>query len=802
MSKCRVFCAFHPQNKAAASKVMKDIISLCDCNVFYYDDGEGPSNELLLQDDLGEMALFVFIVSSDYLFTPCFARECAYDFALSRKIPVLPIMIENGLDEPFNQCMKNLQYILLNNEHFDITSVPYIEKLSNYLMSVITSSEDVKRLRKAFDTSIFLSYRKKDRRFAQELMKRIHDDKACRGVAIWYDEFLVPGEDFNEGIKSELEGSEAFILVVTPSVIEKNNYITVTEYPMAVSMQKNIIPFEMVSTDRDELTKAYPGLSVPFSGIDSNAVHTAIHGIIKQLGAKTLESSDEKSYLMGLAYLKGVYVEKNTDIGASMILQAAENGVEEAAQTAVSMYRTGEGVPLSTENAALWQNKIIASKEGIYRKNKNDGDAELLAKAYLELGKIYGQGADDKNTEKAYQKAIDFCSCGEISERAFAKEYKAMAYEALGTHRIKQGDYFKARYLSFEPALEIRSSQYADDNSLPLLLKMIELRAKMADCAENCQDMIGMKTEFLHMKKLIPDFSDISDPSYDILRRFLICNNRLGHYYIATDIWHDKQHEAFISIGNSVELAERLVNMSDCYDSRRQLMFSLINSGDQHSYIKVTNHLQHAERAYERALSVVQTVVENGESTVELKLDIARITVKLATVKKDLNRYSESVALFEKALNGLRELHGIFNSLPVQKELADCLQEAAAAYEKSGDSETFERLLDESIQLAKQASECSELAVYKKSFAKGLAMLADYYKKQWDADKAFEYRKQQCDLLRKVMYGTKVVLDMKLFASALKEAISVAKLAGEFTESKALSRELDELIEKNKMYFN
>ena len=57
------------------------------------------------------------------------------------------------------------------------------------------------KIRAAFDAYIFLSYRKKDRAYAQELMHLIHKNRFCKDIAIWYDEFLTPGESFRANVE-------------------------------------------------------------------------------------------------------------------------------------------------------------------------------------------------------------------------------------------------------------------------------------------------------------------------------------------------------------------------------------------------------------------------------------------------------------------------------------------------------------------------------------------------------------------------------------------------------------------------
>ena len=85
----------------------------------------------------------------------------------------------------------------LNPNQTDPTARPYAEKLKKFLESVLIGDALATQVRAAFDAYIFLSYRKKDRREAQALMRLIHESEFCRDIAIWYDEFLTPGEDFH-----------------------------------------------------------------------------------------------------------------------------------------------------------------------------------------------------------------------------------------------------------------------------------------------------------------------------------------------------------------------------------------------------------------------------------------------------------------------------------------------------------------------------------------------------------------------------------------------------------------------------
>ena len=178
-------------------------------------------------------------------------------FALQKHLPVLPIMMEPGLDMIYARPDKfgELQY--LNPKSTDLTEVSYEEKLKKYLESVLISEEMAKRVRDAFDADIFLSYRKKDRRYANELMRLIHKNPEYRDISIWYDEFLTPGESFRANIEKALEKSQLFTLLVTPNLLEEANFVMTEEYPAARNSGIGILPAEMVSTDQVQLAAKF-----------------------------------------------------------------------------------------------------------------------------------------------------------------------------------------------------------------------------------------------------------------------------------------------------------------------------------------------------------------------------------------------------------------------------------------------------------------------------------------------------------------------------------------------------------------
>ena len=191
------FCAapgdFTRYFRAISMQILTCIPSLS----FWYPEGGSIEGTLSEKDDadlfssLLQMNLFVIPVTRNFLTEDCSARTREFSIAIRQHIPVLPILVEPGLETLFNETCGNLQCLSMLEQ--DATSIPFLAKLASFLNAVILQDEKLVKIREAFGGYIFLSYRKKDRAQAQEVMRLIHRDPSCRDAAIWYDEFLSPG---------------------------------------------------------------------------------------------------------------------------------------------------------------------------------------------------------------------------------------------------------------------------------------------------------------------------------------------------------------------------------------------------------------------------------------------------------------------------------------------------------------------------------------------------------------------------------------------------------------------------------
>ena len=92
----------------------------------------------------------------------------------------------------------------------------------------------------------------------------------CRDIAIWYNEFLIPGETFDEAIQKAMTNSNLMTISVTLSLLEESNYIMEHEFPDAKALKLPIIPVIFSPTDREALKKNYENIPEP---IDSFNYH-------------------------------------------------------------------------------------------------------------------------------------------------------------------------------------------------------------------------------------------------------------------------------------------------------------------------------------------------------------------------------------------------------------------------------------------------------------------------------------------------------------------------------------------------
>ncbi|MCD7956317.1 MAG: TIR domain-containing protein [Lachnospiraceae bacterium] len=444
-----VYFTCHPQDfPVYFDSVVSDILAVQDCAIWYNAEPDSPWEDI--EFDLKQMQLFVIPVTSHFLYEDNRARSIEFPYALKHHIPVLPLMMESGLEKDFNRVCGDLQFLDVTSAAADPTALPYKDKLQLFLRSVFPGNQILLCVRSAFNATIFLSYRKQDRKDAQELMKFIHQNNFCRDIAIWYDEFLTPGENFNQAIQEIIEKSQLFVLVVTPSLVSRDNYVMKIEYPAAYDMGLSILPAEMKSTDRESLQKCYPGIPEIIDAHDSVSLSSALKEALRgALISKNTDPDDPQHlYYIGLAYLLGIDVEVDYGQAVSLITSAADSGLDEAIKKLTDMYQNGEGVPRDLQTAICWQKKYVAVKEENYRNSQTGSNKSALLGALLELGDFYRELRSTDSAKQIFLEILELCADSSANfsadSSADSQNFFISACRRLGDLSAKERKHYEA----------------------------------------------------------------------------------------------------------------------------------------------------------------------------------------------------------------------------------------------------------------------------------------------------------------------------------------------------------------------
>lgn len=631
--KPRVYFCCHPDDfDMYFEPVRNEILDKQNCAVYFYDNASSiPEQER--ETDLLSMQLFVIPVTTNLLTKPSIAMDKDFPLALKNKIPVLPLIQERGLEGLFARKFGDMQY--LDKTQRDTTAISYEEKLEKHLSDILLGDEMTKKIKNEFDAYIFLSYRKADRKCAQELMRLIHKNKYYRDVAIWYDEFLTIGEDYRENIKETLQNSGLFVLVVTPNLLLPGsfggvNYVMKEEYPTAKKTDVNILPVEMEKTNRSELEKLYPDIPLCVDPNNDDMMRRFLISAIWDMGVREIDNSAEHSFLIGLAYLGGIDVEVDRERAVTLIEDAANCGLAEAMEKLVSMYRTGEGVERNYEEAIKWQGKLVGYWKKQYKKTKDknesvlytndDGTVEDVAELYINASLVYANYLSESGYIILSTFHYDMLkkSCEEI-------------YNDSGMHKYKSliGDI----YYSHAHELEI-AGRFSE--SLKWYIKSLEVRQALLT------EDSSMKTRL----DLCRNYSSVGNIFYMSGN-----TDKASLYYIE----RDKILKELVGETNVVEAS-----------IRREVAISSSNMGDVLSKVGVLNK---AKEFYEASLDIFEKIAEEIQ-TIEAKRDLASCYVRLGRITANDN-ISDAKDFLEESLRIREELAYETNTILDRRDMSD-----------------------------------------------------------------------------------------------------------------------------------
>lgn len=303
-------------------RIAEDLFNFCNCAI-WYDTPEDPATVEELERALEQCALAVLPVVPSSLDPGGRVQRVLRPLLRRHPMPLLPILEDPNLLDAFNALFENKQ--LLRRHVTDQTAMPYTDRLKRFLDTNLLRDELTESVKQAFRGCIFLSYRTDDRSMILKLLQQIHQDPQCRRIGIWYDQFLIPGEDFNDGIAQAILDSDLFLLALTHNMVGGESYVTRHEYPLARQAEKDILPVRLEAVDPEQTSLRFPEIPEPAD------VDAAIRALGERLTDRDGDSSPEEDFLLGLAYLYGLNMERNVSLALELLTESANRGHAPAA---------------------------------------------------------------------------------------------------------------------------------------------------------------------------------------------------------------------------------------------------------------------------------------------------------------------------------------------------------------------------------------------------------------------------------------------------------------------------------------
>lgn len=328
-----------------------------DLAIFALKDAQELLHVNIEELGLEEMKLFVLVVSKKLLNEAKDYVKQVVEYADRSQITILPILLQAGIETDLNEICGSRHVIFRNETNLAV----YLEKLNSYIQELFFNANNMAALRAEYRAYLFLSYRKMNRKNAEYLMKKIHQIDAFLDIAIWYDEFLTPGENFDDEIEGAIQKAQIFLLLVTPDLVN-SEYIRKYEYTKAKELGKIIVPVMVEPTDLNTVYEAFEGLPKVIDIRDEKLFRKTMMSALAKISLKKKSNTPIHNYCIGVGYFTGVDVEKNREKGLQLLEKAAKAGEYDAIRYLYAIYFHGFGVTHSMEKAMFWHEKMMSSK--------------------------------------------------------------------------------------------------------------------------------------------------------------------------------------------------------------------------------------------------------------------------------------------------------------------------------------------------------------------------------------------------------------------------------------------------------
>ena len=730
--KPRVFFSCHPDDfEKYFIPVSSEILKLQNCAVYY----EDKDDELIAKEDIrtsfGQMQLLVVPVTLKWLKEDSRSRDFIWPLAEKEHIPILPILAEEGLDKLIYENMlpegapdiSGFQFLI--REGYDSSAISYEEKLKRFLSEVFVTDQFAEKARAAFDAYIFMSYRKKDRAESLKLMKLIHDIPMCESMAIWYDEYLVPGEEWNEAIARAMAKSDFVVMTVTENITEPGNYVMAHEYPRARESGKDILPVEMGKPDIEELKKYFDGIPELVDGRNEEDLSRALSSLIKDLAIEE-GTEPEHDFFIGLAYLEAIDVERNPQKALSLITKAAEEGLPEAMKKLSDMYITGNGIKRDLSRGVFWLEKYTDRLKGIYDADISEEKANAYFDALWDLSDLLLESERITEAAARYKEMAD--AAGKISgafKKPGFKRYIYLGYLGLADSYALLGQ-FKGAEKYYNKSEKQNLWLVTTQRDILFVTDLIRADIKHGDFYMERLDIIGAETAYEDavnfsealVKEDLPFGADYLAFS---CQKMAACQSAKGKHQKASKWLERAQEERQRALKENVD-----------EESRSGLLITNLSKA---------NH-ELLSGNFQEASDLAREVILEIEDGSKYK-DMPEMTANLAAANDIMGScflvqgdIFDAASCFEKAISIYRSLEEYNSTMSVRRSRCNVSDKLAQAYIMAGQPVKAQTLLEETLKEREEINRIYSSPELEYEINSGYIALGDFFFQKGDPDKA------------------------------------------------------------------
>ena len=131
--KPRVYFTCHPDDfDKYLERVVSDLFKTQDCAIYYTENMSEPLSGENLELDLSRMNLFVVPVTLKLLVDENRAMTVDIPFAINSGIPILPLMMEDGIVEIYSRSDRFGERQFITPDSNEASEIAYGKKLSDF----------------------------------------------------------------------------------------------------------------------------------------------------------------------------------------------------------------------------------------------------------------------------------------------------------------------------------------------------------------------------------------------------------------------------------------------------------------------------------------------------------------------------------------------------------------------------------------------------------------------------------------------------------------------------------------------